>query len=144
MSFVFQCGIICYCVFRLGAWGKIKTAKTGKKSDSDLKTSSAGKRITPPLKQQKAQKPCNHKVSESLTCKKTSPSLYQKLGDVLAEKPGFEPGPRLSHATPLAGEPLRPLGYFSKPNMIFGKSGGERGIRTPGAIKHHQFSRLAP
>ena len=32
-----------------------------------------------------------------------------------AEKPGFEPGLRLSHTTPLAGEPLRPLGYFSKP-----------------------------
>ena len=30
-----------------------------------------------------------------------------------AEKPGFEPGLRLSHTTPLAGEPLRPLGYFS-------------------------------
>ena len=32
----------------------------------------------------------------------------------LAEKEGFEPSPRFSHATPLAGEPLRPLGYFSK------------------------------
>ena len=33
---------------------------------------------------------------------------------LLAEKEGFEPSLRLSHTTPLAGEPLRPLGYFSK------------------------------
>ncbi len=32
---------------------------------------------------------------------------------LLAEKEGFEPSLRLSHTTPLAGEPLRPLGYFS-------------------------------
>ena len=31
----------------------------------------------------------------------------------LAEKEGFEPSLRLTHTTPLAGEPLRPLGYFS-------------------------------
>ena len=36
----------------------------------------------------------------------------------LAEKEGFEPSRRLSQPTPLAGEPLRPLGYFSKPNFI--------------------------
>ena len=34
---------------------------------------------------------------------------------VLAEKEGFEPSLRSSRTTPLAGEPLRPLGYFSKP-----------------------------
>ena len=45
--------------------------------------------------------------------------------------------PHSSHATPLAGEPLRPLGYFSIPY-------GERGIRTPGAFRHHWFSRPAP
>ena len=46
--------------------------------------------------------------------------LYQKLMLTMAEKPGFEPGRRLSHPTPLAGEPLRPLGYFStEPAMIF-------------------------
>ena len=33
---------------------------------------------------------------------------------LLAEKMGFEPMLRLSHTTPLAGEPLEPLGYFSK------------------------------
>ena len=30
----------------------------------------------------------------------------------LAQKAGFEPALRLSHTTPLAGEPLEPLGYF--------------------------------
>ena len=58
-------------------------------------------------------------------------------GKVLAEKMGFEPMPHSSHATPLAGEPLGPLGYFSIPY-------GERGIRTPGAFRHHWFSRPAP
>ena len=33
----------------------------------------------------------------------------------LAEKPGFEPGRGSTPPTPLAGEPLRPLGYFSRP-----------------------------
>ena len=32
----------------------------------------------------------------------------------LAEKQGFEPWLRSSRTTPLAGEPLRPLGYFSE------------------------------
>ena len=51
----------------------------------------------------------------------------------LAQKEGFEPSHRLSQSTPLAGEPLRPLGYFC---MWAGdmKAGGERGIRTPGAF----------
>lgn len=31
----------------------------------------------------------------------------------MAEKEGFEPSLRYSHTTPLAGEPLEPLGYFS-------------------------------
>ena len=31
----------------------------------------------------------------------------------MAEKEGFEPSRQLPHPTPLAGEPLRPLGYFS-------------------------------
>ena len=30
----------------------------------------------------------------------------------MAEKEGFEPSLRFSHTTPLAGEPLEPLGYF--------------------------------
>ena len=41
----------------------------------------------------------------------------------LAEKPGFEPGRRSSRPTPLAGEPLRPLGYFSRP-IIWNQSLG--------------------
>ena len=32
----------------------------------------------------------------------------------MAETEGFEPSRRLSQPTPLAGEPLRPLGYFRK------------------------------
>ena len=62
---------------------------------------------------------------------------------MVAEKERFELSLPLSSTTPLAGEPLRPLGYFSKPNGIQ-ENGGERGIRTPGAFQHHQFSRLAP
>ena len=34
--------------------------------------------------------------------------------DVVARKEGFEPSPGFRPATPLAGEPLRPLGYFRK------------------------------
>ena len=47
--------------------------------------------------------------------KKTSLSLKSKRL-ALAEKERFELSLRLSRTTPLAGEPLRPLGYFSKPN----------------------------
>ena len=44
----------------------------------------------------------------------------------LAEKEGFEPSRRLSQPTPLAGEPLRPLGYFSKPNSTHIWTRGQR------------------
>ena len=48
-----------------------------------------------------------------------SPPQSEITVNRVAEKPGFEPGRRLSHPTPLAGEPLRPLGYFStEPVMI--------------------------
>ena len=67
-----------------------------------------------------------------------SPPQSEITVNRVAEKPGFEPGRRLSHPTPLAGEPLRPLGYFSMTAY------GERGIRTPGAFRHHWFSRPAP
>ena len=40
----------------------------------------------------------------------------------LAEKPGFEPGLRLTHTTPLAGEPLRLLGYFSMSSVYEGQA----------------------
>ena len=36
----------------------------------------------------------------------------------VAQKEGFEPSRAFYTPTPLAGEPLRPLGYFSKPNSI--------------------------
>ena len=59
----------------------------------------------------------------------------------MAEKEGFEPSRQLSRPTPLAGEPLRPnLGTSPYEYVI----GGERGIRTPGAFRHHWFSRPAP
>ena len=78
---------------------------------------------------------------------------------MVAEKEGFEPSRQLSHPTPLAGEPLRPLGYFSMVlnwrrerdspgnkmhtgsycrsnnfvcNSTYKKNGGESGIRTHG------------
>ena len=36
---------------------------------------------------------------------------------LLAQKEGFEPSRAFYTPTPLAGEPLRPLGYFCKPKM---------------------------
>ena len=36
----------------------------------------------------------------------------------LAQKEGFEPSRRFTQPTPLAGEPLRPLGYFCKTYML--------------------------
>ena len=47
----------------------------------------------------------------------------------LAEKEGFEPSHPLPRSTPLAGEPLQPLEYFS--------IGGEGGIRTHGPLLSH-------
>ena len=80
-------------------------------------------------------KPCNH-CGYRVCC--------------LAEKEGFEPSLRSSRTTPLAGEPLRPLGYFSMPKektiyicrarkpshqgAAMKKSGGESGIRTHGCF----------
>ena len=46
---------------------------------------------------------------------------------ILAEKAGFEPALRSSRTTPLAGEPLRPLGYFSKPKCCIVKAGRPAG-----------------
>ena len=43
-----------------------------------------------------------------------NPSKPYASRDFLAEKEGFEPSRRSTRPTPLAGEPLRPLGYFSK------------------------------
>ena len=47
-----------------------------------------------------------------------NPLTGVQIRKFLAEKEGFEPSLRLSHTTPLAGEPLRPLGYFSLPISI--------------------------
>ncbi len=56
----------------------------------------------------------------------------------LARKEGFEPSHVVWTSTPLAGEPLRPLGYFRIGRMkyIYGlKNGGESGIRTHGCSR---------
>ena len=53
--------------------------------------------------------------------KKMNPNFNLFMGSVgfiLAEKPGFEPGLRYTRTTPLAGEPLQPLGYFSVPFLF--------------------------
>ena len=51
----------------------------------------------------------------------------------------------LSSPTPLAGEPLHHLGISPMGECdIRDQCGGEGGIRTHGALLHHQFSRLAP
>ncbi len=50
--------------------------------------------------------------------KKEQSKLKSSDCSLMAEKEGFEPSLRLSHTTPLAGEPLRPLGYFSLPISI--------------------------
>ena len=47
------------------------------------------------------------KIIRTLTYRQGS---YYSL---MAEKAGFEPALRLPRTTPLAGEPLQPLGYFS-------------------------------
>ena len=56
----------------------------------------------------------------------------------LARKEGFEPSHVVWTSTPLAGEPLRPLGYFRIGRMSCTyyslKNGGESGIRTHGCL----------
>ena len=66
---------------------------------------------------------CNYK-------KERTETLYQSFSPFMAEKPGFEPGRRLSHPTPLAGEPLRPLGYFSITRFT-GKMAEREGFEPP-------------
>ena len=56
----------------------------------------------------------------------------------LARKEGFEPSHVVWTSTPLAGEPLRPLGYFRmgrKTACPVLKNGGESGIRTHGCLR---------
>ena len=64
------------------------------------------------------------------------------LDKYMAEKEGFEPSRPLTRPTPLAGEPLQPLEYFS--NCVQCYYGGEGGIRTHGPFRNHWFSRPAP
>jgi hypothetical protein len=51
----------------------------------------------------------------------------------MAEKEGFEPSHPYSRSTPLAGEPLQPLEYFSV------HCGGEGGIRTHAGFHPNGF-----
>ena len=75
--FVFLCGTVCNRVFLCvpmcndsREWGKMKMVKISENTDSDQKTSSAGKIFTPPLKTKKAQKPRGYRVSEPFEIKK--------------------------------------------------------------------------
>ena len=66
-----------------------------------------------------------------------------------AEKEGFEPSRRFSRPTPFPGEPLRPLGYFSKKiptNVVYviyttqrSVFSGEDGIRTHVPVRTNGF-----
>ena len=68
----------------------------------------------------------------------------------MAEWEGFEPSRAFWTPTPLAGEPLRPLGYHSnsdvweRDSLVWKEYGGESGIRTHGPSPGHRFSRPAP
>ena len=68
---------------------------------------------------------CAVYAAAALPGKRKDPPVFRRIS---AEKPGFEPGLRLSHTTPLAGEPLRPLGYFSKPKTKY-STGAKKGKR---------------
>ena len=59
----------------------------------------------------------------------------------MAEKPGFEPGRPSTDPTPLAGEPLRPLGYFSM-SRLAEREGFEPPV--PFGITGFQDQRLQP
>ena len=60
---------------------------------------------------------------------------------ILAEKQGFEPWRPFAEPTPLAGEPLRPLGYFSK-SVLAEREGFEPPV--PFDITGFQDRRLQP
>ena len=74
--------------------------------------------------------------------KKRTKTLYQGLSLFMAEKEGFEPSRQLSHPTPLAGEPLRPLGYFSMLSELAEREGFEPPV--PCDITGFQDQRLKP
>ena len=58
----------------------------------------------------------------------------------MAEKEGFEPSRPKEGPTPLAGEPLQPLEYFSTEYLL----GGEGGIRTHVGRKAPTVFKTAP
>ena len=72
--------------------------------------------------------------------------MYQSFSPFMAEKEGFEPSRQLSHPTPLAGEPLRPLGYFSTAYKIYILLAEREGFEPPVPfdITGFQDQRLQP
>ena len=69
---MFLCVPVCN---RSRAGGKMKMVRISENTDSDQKTSSAGKIFTPPLKTKKAQKPRDNRVSEPFEVKKNSTQI---------------------------------------------------------------------
>ena len=55
----------------------------------------------------------------------------------LARKEGFEPSRRFWRPTPLAGEPLRPLGYFRRYEIYWRREWDS----NPRMLSHRRFSR---
>ena len=72
--------------------------------------------------------------------KTKNPEISMDFG-ILAEKQGFEPWRPFAEPTPLAGEPLRPLGYFSK-SVLAEREGFEPPV--PFDITGFQDRRLQP
>ena len=73
--------------------------------------------------------------------------FLSKSAGFLAEKMGFEPMLGSTPTTPLAGEPLRPLGYFSKPNVFALCTVGNwrrEWDSNPRMLSHRRFSRPVP
>ena len=85
---------------------------------------------------------CRFTLEICKNVKKRTETLYQSFSPFMAEKEGFEPSRQLSHPTPLAGEPLRPLGYFSMPDGLAEREGFEPPV--PFDITGFQDQRLKP
>ena len=85
---------------------------------------------------------CHFALGFCKNIKKRTETLYQSFSPFMAEKEGFEPSRQLSHPTPLAGEPLRPLGYFSMPLHLAEREGFEPPV--PFDITGFQDQRLKP
>ena len=61
-------------------------------------------------------------------------NLKWSISDTWRGRRDLNPRAGFIQPTPLAGEPLRPLGYFRR-SMVFYKIGGESGIRTHGDLR---------